>query len=118
MSIIVVDDQGNYIGTFSDGAIPPLGGIVVGTTPPHADEYIYDFQASDWVLKTYTPQEIDAQVDAIATEAIEASIIDKAFFRLFADFWMQLNPLLSEQEARDAVKDRLKVHIDNIRNDL
>jgi len=68
-----------------------------------------------WTVENLTTQEIDAKVNSKVNQAVGVSDVDKAIGFLLADLWQQLNAGMTEQEARQAVRERLKTHIRNIR---
>lgn len=72
-----------------------------------------------WTVNDYTQQEIDDRVAGEVSGLTDRTTIDTALAMLVADIWRSLNtgvvpnqnPTMTEQEARDAVKQRLESHL-------
>jgi len=70
-----------------------------------------------------TQAEIDTQIEQAADRVTEIGEPEKALAMLVADIWQVLNtgnvpnqnPAMTQAEARQAIKDRLKAHIRTLR---
>jgi len=62
-------------------------------------------------VRDKTPSEINSEIADKANSIETGSARDKAMFLLFVDMWRETNPGMTQQEARAAVRERLRVHL-------
>ena len=63
-----------------------------------------------------TQAEIDAEIDSLTDQAMSGTDRDRAFGFLLADVWRSINPGLTQDEARIAVRDRFRQHMATIKS--
>jgi len=89
-----------------------VDGVVVELTPEEEAEVLAEWEANE---QPPTAEEIEADVQALADDMTAATDRDKALAFLIADIWQQMNPGMTQAEARQAVRDRAVTHLRAIR---